>query len=244
MYQPRTYRHWSKNKRLVSFGVVLKETDLLIRASVNLENEALDLVKRYRDIIEKYIYEDPEFLISLKPLIIKDDAPNIIRDMADAAAITGTGPMAGIAGAIAEYVGRGLLPFSTEIIVENGGDIYLKTLKKRTIGVYAGKSPLTGKIGLEIAGGDTPVGICTSSGTVGHSFSYGKSDAVIVLSESAILADTAATTIGNLVREQVDIGRAIDKAKSIPGLKGLVIILGTNVGAWGNIKLCSLSETQ
>ena len=149
--------------------------------------------------------------------------------------------MASVAGAIAEFVGTELLDFSPEIIVENGGDIYLKSLKKRLIGIYAGKSPLSGKIGLEINGEDTPLGICTSSGTVGHSLSYGKADAVIAVSKSALLADAAATAIGNLIKKPGDIPSGIKFAKGIEGLKGVIIIEGDNMGLWGEVKIHPIS---
>ena len=145
--------------------------------------------------------------------------------------------MASVAGAIAEFVGNDLLDFSPEIIVENGGDIYLKSLKKRLIGIYAGESPLSGKVELEIDGQDTPLGVCTSSGTVGHSLSYGKADAVVVLSKSAALADAAATAIGNLIVQPEDIQSGIDFAKRVEGLKGLLIIKDDKVGFWGEIKI-------
>jgi ApbE superfamily uncharacterized protein (UPF0280 family) len=161
--------------------------------------------------------------------------------MAEAGQKAGVGPMAAVAGAIAESVGRELLTFTPEIIVENGGDIYLKVLRKRTVGIFAGDSPLTGKIGLEIEPGDTPLGICTSSGTVGHSLSYGKSDAVVVLSASTALADAAATAIGNRIQKPDDIDTAIEFGRSIDGLKGIVIIVGKSVGVWGDVKLCETS---
>jgi len=241
MYEPRTYRHWIRDRDLVSFNVVVKETDLYIRAVVNLKRKALKLVSKYRDILERYIELHPTFLTSLEPLPVDRSAPHIIKMMAVSANRVGTGPMAGVAGAIAEFVGTGLLAFSPEIIVENGGDIYLKSLKKRRIGIYAGKSPLTGKIGLEINEEDTPLGICTSSGTVGHSLSYGKADAVIVTSKSAILADAAATAIGNLIKEPADITRGIELAKRIEGLKGVIIITGSNIGLWGEVNICQTS---
>jgi len=161
--------------------------------------------------------------------------------MAEAARQAGVGPMAAVAGTIAECVGRELLDFSPEIIVENGGDIYLKILSKRIVGIFAGDSPLTGKIGLEINAGDTPLGICTSSGKVGHSLSYGRSDAVVVLSASTALADAAATAIGNRVNQSADIDAAIEFGRSIDGLKGIIIVVGKSVGAWGDVKLCETS---
>ena len=241
MYEPKTYRHWIKGKDLVSFNIVVKETDLYIRATSNLKRKAYKLVLKYRGTLERYIERHPSFIASLEPLTVGDDAPHIIKSMSEAAGKAGIGPMASVAGAIAEFVGNELLAFSPEIIVENGGDIYLKSLKKRLIGIYAGKSPLTGKIGLEINGEDTPLGICTSSGTVGHSLSYGKADAVIVLSKSAALADAAATAVGNLIKQPGDIPNGIELAKGIDGLLGVVVIKDDKIGLWGEVKICRMS---
>jgi len=242
MYEPRTYRHWIKDKDLISFDLAVKETDLYIRASTNLRRKAYKLVLKYRDALERYIEQHPAFLTSFQPVLVGEDAPQIVKSMSESARKVGVGPMASVAGAIAEFVGTELLAFSPEIIVENGGDIYLKSLKKRLIGIYAGKSPLTGKIGLEINEVDTPLGICTSSGTVGHSLSYGKADAVIVLSKSAVLADAAATAIGNLIVQPGDIPGGIDFAKGIEGLLGSVIIKDEELGLWGEVKICPMSE--
>lgn len=239
--EPKTYRHWVEGKDLIHFNVTVKETDLYLRASSNLYRKARRLVLKYRSLLEKYIERHPAFLTSLEPLPVSQDAPHIVREMAAAAEKTGVGPMASVAGAIAEFVGTDLLAFSPEVIVENGGDIFLKSLRKRTVGIYAGKSPLTGKIGLEINGQDTPLGICTSSGTVGHSLSFGKADAVIAVARSATLADAAATAIGNLVSQPGDITRGIEFGKSIIGLKGVVIIKDDNIGLWGEVKLCPTS---
>lgn len=237
MYEPRTYRHWINSKDLISFSIVVKETDLSICVLTNLKRKAYRLVSKYRDKLEGYIGQHPTFLTALEPLPVDENAPRIVKAMAESAARVGIGPMASVAGAIAEFVGNELLAFSPEIIVENGGDIYLKSSEKRIVGIYAGKSPLTGKIGLEINGEDTPLGICTSSGTVGHSLSYGKADAAIVLSKSVALADAAATAIGNLVKQPSDIPKGIDFAKGIEGLKGLLIIKNDNMGVWGEVKI-------
>jgi len=238
MYQSRTYRHWIKGDDLVSFNVTVKETDLYIRASTNLKRKAHRLVLKYRDILERYVERYPAFLTSLKPLPIDKDAPFMVKAMFEAADKTGVGPMASVAGAIAESVGTELLSFSPEVIVENGGDIYLKSLGKRAIGIYAGKSPLSGRFRLEITGADTPLGICTSSGTVGHSLSYGKADAVAVLSKSATLADAAATAIGNLIKQPDDIPSGIEFARGIEGISGVLIIADDQTGIWGKVKIC------
>ena len=240
-YQPRTYRHWIEGKDLVAFNVTEKETDLYIRATSNLQRKALRLVLKYRRQLEKYIEKNPIFQSSLEPVSVAENAPGIVKQMAAAGKKAGVGPMAAVAGAIAEVVGKELLDFSPEIIVENGGDIFLKILKKRVVGIYAGNSLWTGKIGLEISPNDTPLGVCTSSGTVGHSLSFGKADAVVVTAASATLADAAATAIGNRVKQPLDIDKALELAQEIGGLKGVVIIIGKDIGAWGEVKLCETS---
>ncbi len=169
---------------------------------------------------------------------MEEDAPLIVKAMAEAGEKASVGPMAAVAGAIAHFVGEELAKFSPEIIIENGGDIYLRSRKDRLIGIYAGKSPLSGKIGLEIAGKDTPLGISTSSGTVGHSLSFGKADAVVVLAETAILSDAIATGIGNLILQASDIPYGIERARNVPGIKGIVVIKDEEMGVWGDIKLC------
>ena len=240
MHEPRHYRHWIKDRDLVSFTVQVEETDLHIRARRNLKRKALKAAVRHRSSLEGYIERHPVFLGALEPIAVGSDAPYIVRSMAAAAAKAGVGPMAAVAGAIAECVGEDLLDFSPEVIVENGGDIFLKSCKKRVIGIYAGESPFTGKLALEVDPEQTPLGICSSSGMVGHSLSFGRADAVVVLSPSTSLADAAATRIGNMVSDDADIPKAVEFAQNVEGLKGAVIIVGDKLGLWGDVKLSSL----
>jgi len=239
MYEPRTYRHWIRDVDLVSFTAMVEETDLHIRAQTNLEKEALQSIRKHRRPLKDYIKKHPTFLHSLEPYPVGDDAPEIVLDMAKAASIAGVGPMAAVAGAIAEAVGRDLLGYSNEIIVENGGDIFMESLKKRRIGIFAGNSPFTGKVALEVEPGDTPLGICTSSGTVGHSLSFGAADAVIAISPSTALADAAATSIGNRITAVEDIDVEIERSGQQYGLTGLLIIKDDRIGLWGRVKLVS-----
>lgn len=242
MYEPRLYRHWIKGRNLVSFNVTVRETDLYIRARRNLSRKTLKAILKYRSLLERYVERHPEFLTALEPFPVGDDAPKIVKAMAEAAKGAGVGPMAAVAGAIAEYVGKELLPSSPEVIVENGGDIFMKTLERRLIGIYAGESPFSGKIGLEIQPEETPLGICTSSGTVGHSLSFGRADACIVISPSTPLADAAATAIGNLIREIEDISHGIELARGIEGLAGAVIIKNEQIGIWGEVKIMHIGK--
>jgi ApbE superfamily uncharacterized protein (UPF0280 family) len=237
-YETRFYRDWSRDRDLISFTVAVKESDLYVRATRNLGRKAMKVLLKHRAALEEYIGRRPEFLTTLEPFAVGPDAPLIVKTMADAAEKAGVGPMAAVAGAIAEYVGRELLPFSREVIVENGGDIFLKTQKTRSIGIYAGESsPFTGKLALKVDPKETPLGICTSAGTVGHSLSFGQCDAAILLSASAALADAAATAVGNLIQSADDIPRGIDFSKGVEGIKGVVIIKGDRIGIWGDVRL-------
>jgi len=235
------YRLGIKDSDLVSFEVVVEQTNLYIRAKRSLKEKALRSAMKHRRSLEEYIQHHPLFLTTLEPYPVEPTAPAIVREMSESGCIVGTGPMAAVAGAIAEAVGRDLLPFSPEIIVENGGDIFLKTSRKRLVGIYAAESSFTGKIALEIKPGETPLGICTSSASIGHSLSLGCADAVVVLSPSTSLADAAATTIGNMVKNAAAIPRAIDQAKNIPGLRGVIIIVGEEMGMWGRVKIVPIT---
>jgi ApbE superfamily uncharacterized protein (UPF0280 family) len=240
MYQPRLYREYMRSEDLISFKVSIAETDLFISAEKNLTREAEASAKDLRACLETYIVNHPDFKKALVPTEIDATAPTIVKEMAHAAMIAGVGPMASVAGAFAEAVGKQLLQFSPQVIVENGGDIFISSKKKRIIGIYAGKSMLNEKLAMEINPQDTPCGICTSSGTVGHSLSFGKADAVTVLSESASLADAAATAICNRVHKPDDIAMALEYGKAIPGVAGVIIIIGDNLGAFGKVKLMDM----
>ena len=228
------------NNDLQFFTVQVKETLLSIHAQQNLREKALKAVLKYRADIEEYINRYPEFLISFQPLPFQEAAPEIVKEMLLAAREVSVGPMAAVAGSIAESVGRDLLPFSPEIIVGNGGDIFIVSKKIRNIKIYAAGSPLTGKIGLQIAPEDTPLGICTSSGTFGHSFSFGKADAVIVIASSNSLADASATAVGNLIKSTADISGGIEFARGVKKLTGIVIIKDKQIKTWGKVKIVSI----
>jgi ApbE superfamily uncharacterized protein (UPF0280 family) len=240
MYEQRFYRDWVKDDDLVGFQVIVKETDLFVKAVRDLSIETVDLVTQYRSQIEEYVKGDPKFQATLEPYLVNGKAPRIVKEMSKATAMVGVGPFAAVAGAIAECVGNDLLKYTKDIIIENGGDIFIKSSRDRLIGIYAGKSSLTGKLALEIKAEDTPLGICTSAGTVGHSLSFGKADAAIALSKSAFLADAAATAVGNIIQTEDDISKGIKFAQNVNGITGVVIIKNDKIGAWGNVKICRI----
>ncbi len=244
MFQNRnTYRDNVEGKGLVSFKVTIKETDLLIHAKTDLSKEATNIVLKYRKYVEEYIEMFPEFATTLVPWVGKKPAHEIIREMFDAGSKAGVGPMATIAGAIAEYTGRELSFLSDEVIIENGGDTYINAKDSIVIGIYAGNSPLSMKIGLKFDYLEKPFSVCTSSGTIGHSLSFGNTDAVCVVSDSALIADAAATSIGNHAKSENDIDNAVNFGKNIPGVNGIVIISGEKLGMWGQINIVKLKNT-
>ena len=239
-YQERNYRNLILEQGLIAFQVKVKETDLYIRATHNLQESAFQSILRYRYQLEQYISRHPEFFRSMVPLADDEFAPSIVREMIRAAQLAGVGPMAAVAGAMAESVGRDLLRESPAVIVENGGDIFLLASEALKVGIFAHTSPLSFRVGIRIPSAGHGWGVCTSSGTVGPSLSLGRADAVCVLSPSAALADAAATAVGNLVGSPSDLPRGLDKAKTIQGLTGVVIIAGDKLGAWGEVELIEI----
>jgi ApbE superfamily uncharacterized protein (UPF0280 family) len=237
-YQRRFYRDWINAKELYLAHIIARETDLQVLTNKRLDKDFLEeKIRLYRWDIENYINKDRRFLTSLKPIAVELNAPVIVRGMAEAAQKANVGPMATVAGAIAEFLGRDLLKRGyRDVIIENGGDIFLKTTRTRSVGIYAGKSRLWNKLKLKIKPQDAPLGICTSSGTIGHSLSFGLADCVVVLSRNTLLADAAATAVCNRVQSKNDAQKAIDFAKRIHGVLGVIIIIKNSLVSWGRVE--------
>jgi len=240
-YKEKEYRKRIEPEGLISFHVIIKETDLWVSADRELEKETRDITFNYRRQIETYIKSHPNFLTTLLPYPEDPYAPPIVKEMIHTAKDIGIGPMASVAGAIAQFAAKDLLEHSDQVIVENGGDIFLKVTRPATVSIFAGESPLSEKIGIQISTGQMPLGVCSSSGTVGHSLSLGVADVVTLLApSSAILADGAATALGNLVKNQNDLKTIAAQAAKITGISGGVAIMGDRMTAWGEVKLVRL----
>ena len=241
LYVPRFYRERQPLPGgRASFNVLCRDTDLWIAADPKLEPLAREKVLNLRAELESYISLHRDFLTSLEPLPNDESAPDIVRQMISASRLAGVGPMAAVAGAMAEAVGRKLLEFTSEVIVENGGDIFLKTAGSFLTGVFAGDSPFTGKIAYEIETHEQPVGLCTSSGTVGHSLSFGRADAVTVHSQTAAVADAFATAVGNMIKTKDDIEAGLAYARKHKEIKGCGIIVGDGIGLYGDLRIVRL----
>ena len=215
-----------------------KETDLQILTNKSLDRDFVkEKMRSYRWDIENYIIKDRRFLTALKPIEVELNAPAIVKEMSKAANLANVGPMAAVAGAIAEFLGRDLLKQGyKDVIIENGGDIFLVTRKTRIIGIYAGKSKLWQGLSLKIKPKDTPLGICASSGTLGHSLSFGCADSVVILSKNTSLADAVATATCNRVNSKNDLSFALNFSRSIKGICGVVIIFKNNLTSWGKFE--------
>ncbi len=242
----RHYRARVRPLGLKAFRVVYKESDLQVLASRDLAQQTLAILRKIRTPLENYILSHPLFLKSLKPISVEPTAPDIVKIMARAGRLAGTGPMAAVAGAIAQEVGRSLLlaGFTKEVVVENGGDIFLALKREATVALWAGDSPLSGKIGLRISPEIMPLGVCTSSASVGHSLSLGCADALCVLAPCAAFADAMATALGNLVKGRRSWDKILKIVKSMPQVQGVVCVLGEELFAWGPaVRLVPLTST-
>jgi ApbE superfamily uncharacterized protein (UPF0280 family) len=236
-HRRRTYRSRTRPEGLVEFRMRIGETNLQILAGRDLSGPARSLARDARAELHRYRKLDPRFFETLGPHDVPLDAPPLVREMARAGKLAGVGPMAAVAGAIAERVGRGLMAESSEVIVENGGDLFISITRPRRVAVFAGDSPLSMKLALEIAPGQTPLGVATSSATVGPSVNFGKADAAVVLAPDAALADAAATALGNRVRSGGDLEPALAWALGIEGVRGALVVLGGQFAARGEVRL-------
>jgi uncharacterized protein len=227
----------------VIFQVVVEQTDLWVVAEQDLRREVLDAVNACRGILRAYIARQPDFSVSLEPVEVEKKAPAIIQNMAQAARLCQVGPMAAVAGAVAQWVAGRCVARSPNLLVENGGDLFLSSTRERIIGLLA--NPEKGmNLGLRLSSGDFPCSLCSSSGTVGHSLSFGHADLVVVRAGDAALADAAATALGNLLNTPKDMKIVMERAKKLGkhGLDGVFAQCGGQIGVWGNMDLVCLEE--
>ncbi len=193
-------------------------------------------IRRQRQRLEAYLVRHPAFGRSLAPLPLLPEAPEIAIRMQQAAAAVGVGPMAAVAGAMAEFAARAALAAgANEAIVDNGGDIFIHSPQPLALGIYAGTSPLSGQLAFQLQPADLPLAICSSSSTMGHSLSLGRCDLATVVAADAALADAAATQAANLVRAAADLDHALERIAAIPGVAGLLVIVGDRIGLRGNL---------
>ncbi len=244
MHELRLYRNDMKKLGFKSFIISYFETDIWISVKSDeykkeMEEFAYERVKALRGILENFITTDTIFASTLVPYKVKDNAPEIAKTMAEVAEKAAVGPMATVAGTFSHLIGEEIKSkFNiNEIILENGGDIYASSDTNIVISIFAGDSPFSSKLKLQVDKSYLPVGICTSSGTVGHSLSFGKADAVTVICKNTALADAYATSLCNKVKKEDDILTVINSTEAIDEIIGVVIVYKDKIGIRGDISI-------
>jgi uncharacterized protein len=213
----------------------VRETIVTVIADEAYHPVCLDAICRSRVDIELFIAKDPFFQRTLEPYACPENAPAIVRRMCDATAQVGVGPMAAVAGTIAEAAVDAMARAGARhAIVDNGGDIAILNDEAVTIGIYAGESPIKG-LALELPPRDRILGVCTSSGTVGPSISFGNADAALIVSDDVALADAAATALGNRITDEKALASAFDFLKDVPGVTGALGIIGDKMATYGKL---------
>ena len=239
-YRERSYRSRFSNDERRWFCVKFLESDLWIgvdsgsyRASMEADTYAM-LVDLRRQM-DAYLLMDPAYKAALTPYDAGLEAPAILKEMSRVSHKTGIGPMSAVAGAVAKKVAEFL--GTQEVIVENGGDIYAQAASDMDISVFAGQSPLSEKIGLHIPAAEFPLGICTSSGTVGPSLSLGRADAVMIVCKDVLLADSYATAMANRIKTVNDLQSVIDRISDIPEILGAIAVKDDRMAITGRFEL-------
>ena len=195
-----------------------------------------EAIVRQRHVLEDFIRECPEFRTAMSPIDLPDTAPEVAQRMARAAWRVGVGPMAAVAGCMAQLAAEaGLAAGAHEAVVENGGDIYIAAGSGVTVALYAGWASVGANLSFDVQPEETPLAICSSSGKMGHSTSLGRCDLATVVAKDAALADAAATQAANLVRSIDDIDQALASVRAIEGIEGVLIAHEGRVGLTGHL---------
>ncbi len=232
----RFYRHNSPSWG-TAFNVKHHASDLHILADSDLSEIAYSILVKLRDDLDRHIMEHSDFLYSLTPLEQPDQSPVIAAMMYRASRMTGTGPMAAVAGAVAELTGRELIRSSSSVIIENGGDIWLDVKDTVIASVYSRNIHFRENISIRISPGQMPCSLCTSTSGLGHSLSFGKADSVTIIADDGAIADAVATMACNMVLVEEDMETALNQALSIKGVTGGLIIFRDKLALQGDIEL-------
>jgi len=243
-YTERSYRSRFSDDGRRWFCVKFLESDLWIGVDsgsyrASMEDKVYAFLVDLRRQMDAYLLMDPQYKAALKPYDAGLEAPVILKEMSRISHKTGIGPMSAVAGAVALRVADFLKEKfgAEEVIVENGGDIYAKATSDMDISVFAGQSPLSEKVGLHIPAAAFPCGICTSSGTVGPSLSLGRADAMMIVCQDVLLADSYATAIANRIKTVNDLQPVIEQIQNIPEILGALAVKDDKLAVCGLYEL-------
>ena len=236
MYEERFYRDYAK--ALFSIEISYGESDLFISSDKEIDKTTVqDLLRKYYNQIESYAKDNPPFLNSLSPLDDDETAAAIIREMLNISHLTGIGPFSSVAGAIAKYVGQDLLNYVNEVIIENGGDLFLKINQAKKIDIYLGEKSNLKNLKLKIQNRPDPFGIASSSSSFGHSLNFGRADLVTVIAKNSIIADGFATSLSNRIKKEEDVKQVLEFAKKSNSIEGLLVFFEGNIFLWGALEI-------
>ncbi|MEM1566405.1 MAG: UPF0280 family protein [Candidatus Bathyarchaeia archaeon] len=210
---------------------------LIITDEEDAITAAKESLRENRRKLEGYIRRNPKFLYSLKPVKVDNDSPKVAKLMAEASEKAGVGPMAAVAGVLADLAVEAMLAKGARVaLVENGGEVSAVSDRPINVALSAGDHPLSKRVGFKLE--NFPVGIATSSGVYSHAISFGEAEAVTIFAENAGLADAVATAVGNIVigdNPQKAVENGARKALSVEGVRGTIIIYRGTVGIAGQI---------
>lgn len=248
IFEQKTYRNSFSKERFQSFVITYKEADLWVGIDPDSFQEeikelALSKLKAIWDELEAYITVDPFFKKSLKPYPVQETAPFLAKEMTTAGEKAGVGPMAALKGMLCEQVGKSLLEnFSIhEMVIENSGKLFVSLQNPLIVSIFAGDSPLSGMVGLEINPEQTLLGVCTSAQTERTPMNFGKADAVIVASTNPSIADAFTTALGNLIKKPGDVEKVLKRADNVPEILAAVLVCEDQIGIRGEFELKMLS---
>lgn len=196
-----------------------------------------DAVFRAREIVESKIAEDPFFGITYDPYPPKEGDDALIIRMCQASERAGVGPMAGVAGAVADHAVRAAAEAGCRhIVIENGGDISMLTDRPVHIGLFAGEKGFE-DLALEVGPTGRVCGICSSSGKIGPSVSFGSSGICTVFSEDTVLADCCATALGNMISSgtKEELAHSAETVCSIEGVDGCICVCNGSMSVCGTV---------
>ncbi len=224
-------------KNLCKESFLIKESQCTVVSDCRSGIEiAVDSMKRNRQELEKYIRSNSNFLYSLKPVVVPEK-PLVASVMAEAALKAGVGPMAAVAGAMADLAVADMTVAGCKVaVVEDGGEIAAQSNMPIDVALSAGDQLLSKRFGFRLK--EFPIGLATSSGRFSHALSFGDAEAATVFCKDATLADAAATAVGNTVKGenvQAAIKAGITRGLSIEGVEGVLIMYKNRVGTAGKI---------
>ena len=220
-----------------SYRLTYKYTDIYITCDKDISDRISEPVIRFYSQLEEVISNEKRFGESLIPLAIKKDYPSAVKNMCLSASVFNVGPMAAVAGAMCDAIAASLKDYCSFLMIENGGDAYIKSSRDIKAALFTGSSHFPQNLNIIISPLEMPCGLCSSSGMMGHSLSLGKSDLVTVMSKTATMADAAATAIANSIRSKQDVDMAVEKYVKYEEVKGLVILKDDRLAIWGDIQL-------